>query len=177
MKLSFKLCVSWANYFSCMLLQRAVFSIVTECADNNMAEKSLSEVDSTPLGMHMLLTDWMKWVEKNFLSFTATDEEDLPDITSELTAVAASWRNFGVQLGIRDSDLEVIQGGSGTPRDYLRQTLSTWLRRNYNTKRFGEPTWAKLVEALSNSAGGGNPHLAQQIARRHRGTCSGVANR
>ena len=113
-------------------------------------------------------------MEKNFLSFTATDEEDLSDTISELTAVAASWRNIGVQLGIRDSHLEVIQGESGTPRDYLRQTLSTWLRRNYNTKQFGEPMWMKLVEALGNSAGGCNPHLAQQIARRHRGTCSGV---
>ena len=36
-------------------------------------------------------------------------------------------------------------------------------------KRFGEPTWVKLVEAVSDSAGGGNPSLAMEIARRHGG--------
>ena len=36
-------------------------------------------------------------------------------------------------------------------------------------KRFGEPTWVKLVEAVNDSAGGGNPSLAMEIARRHGG--------
>ena len=40
-----------------------------------------------------------------------------------------------------------------------RQMLSTWLRKNYNVKQFGEPTWAKLVEVIKYSAGGENPLL------------------
>ena len=96
-----------------------------------------------------------------------TDEDDLPDTIRELTEVAAKWRNIGVLLGIRDSQLETIQGDS--PPDCLRQMLATWLRRNYNVKRFGEPTWVKLVETVNHSAGGGNPRLAMKIARKHKG--------
>ena len=107
--------------------------------------------------------------EKSILSSTSTDEDDLPGTIRELTDVAASWRNIGIQLGIPDSQLETIQLQGDKPLDCLRQTLATWLRRNYNVGRFGEPTWIRLVEAVSHSAGGGNPSLAMEIARRHAG--------
>ena len=102
------------------------------------------------------------------MNFTATGEDDLRDTIRELTDVAAKWRNIGVQLGIRDSQLEAIQGDSSL--DCLRQVLASWLRKNYNVKRFGEPTWMKLMEAVTHSAGGGNPSLAMEIAKKHGGT-------
>ena len=43
-------------------------------------------------------------------------------------------------------------------------------------KRFGEPTWVKLVEAVNDSAGGGNPSLAMKIAKRHKGMCSYIGD-
>ena len=101
---------------------------------------------------------------------TATGEDDLCDTIRELSDVAASWRNIGTQLGIRHNRLEAIQGDK--PLDCLRQMLATWLQKNYNVKRFGEPTWVKLVEVVSHSAGGGNPSLAMEIAKRHGGICS-----
>ena len=87
----------------------------------------------------------------------------------ELVDVAAKWRNIGIQLGIRDSQLEVIQLQRDSPLDCLRQMLATWLLKNYNVERFGEPTWMKLVEAVNHMAGGGNPTLATNIARNHGG--------
>ena len=42
--------------------------------------------------------------------------------------------------------------------------------------RFGEPTWVKLVEAVNDSAGRGNPSLAMEIARRHGGTRSDITD-
>ena len=107
--------------------------------------------------------------ESYFLLYTVTDDDDLPDTIKELTDVIAYWRNIGIHLGIRDSQLEVIQLQGHNPLDCMRQMLSTWLRRSYNVERFGEPTWMKLVEAVSHSAGGGNPHLAMKIAKRHGG--------
>ena len=103
-------------------------------------------------------------VKRNLLSIT-TGEDDLTDTIRELSDVAASWRNIGTQLGIRHNRLEAIQGDK--PLDCLRQMLATWLQKNYNVERFGEPTWAKLVEVVSHSAGGGNPSLAMEIAKKH----------
>ena len=103
---------------------------------------------------------------------TATDKDDLADIIRELTDVTAKWKNIGIILGILDSRLESIKGDS--PQDYLREMLSMWLQKSYNVKRFGEPTWVKLVEAVNLPADGGNPSLAMKIARNHKGTCNGV---
>ena len=117
----------------------------------------------------------VSYESKNFHPLTATGEDDLSDTIRELTDVAAKWRNIGIFLGIRDSQLQAIQEGD-KPLDCLRQMLSTWLRRSYNVRRFGEPTWVKLVEAVSHSAGGGNPRLAMEIARRHKGIYSGITD-
>ena len=100
---------------------------------------------------------------------TSTGEDDLADILKELTDVAANWRNIGTQLGVRHNRLEAIQGDK--PLDCLRQMLATWLQKNYNVERFGEPTWVKLVEAVKLLAGGGNPSLAIKIAKNHKGVC------
>ena len=102
---------------------------------------------------------------------TTIGERDLSDTIRELTDVAAKWRNIGIFLGILDSQLDAIQKQGDSPPDCLRQTLTTWLRRNYDVDRFGEPTWVKLVEAVKQPAGGGNPHLATEIARKHTGMC------
>ena len=97
------------------------------------------------------------------------DEDDLLDIIRSLTDVAAEWRNIGIFLSIRDSQLEAIQVQGQKPLHCMREVLSTWLRRNYNVERFGEPTWAKLVEAVNHPAGGGNSSLAMKIAKEHQG--------
>ena len=52
--------------------------------------------------------------------------------------------------------------------------VTEWLKKNYNVKRFGEPTWQKLVEAVGHPAGGANMATARDIARRHK--AGGVSN-
>ena len=47
--------------------------------------------------------------------------------------------------------------------------LTEWLKKNYNVKKFGEPTWQMLVKAVGNRAGGGNNALAEKIATSHKG--------
>ena len=97
-------------------------------------------------------------------------EDDLQDIIRELVDVAANWKGLGTFLGIRDGQLQAIKLQGNSPLDCLREMLATWLRRNYNEERFGEPTWVKVVEAVNDPTGGGNPALAKEIARRHGGT-------
>ena len=129
--------------------------------DNSRAISDKSAQLVYSLKVHTYMINWRKTIS------TATDEDDLADIIRELTDVAVKWRNIGIQLGIRDSQLEAIQGDN--PVDYLRQMLSTWLRKNYSVERFGEPTWVRLVEAVNDSAGGGNHSLAMKIAKDHEG--------
>ena len=54
--------------------------------------------------------------------------------------------------------------------------VTEWLiKKNYNVKKFGEPTWQWLVKAVGEPAGGGDMALARNMTRRHkaRGRSSG----
>ena len=57
---------------------------------------------------------------------------------------------------------------SGDPRACLSFMVMEWLKRNYDTRQFGEPTWRKLVEAVAHPAGGADKAVARKIARRHK---------
>ena len=103
------------------------------------------------------------------MSITADLDEDLFDVQSELIPVTAKWRNIGTALRLKSDVLESIQAASGSdPLACLASMVTEWLKRNYNVKRFGEPTWQKLVEAVGHPAGGANMATARDVARRHK---------
>ena len=55
----------------------------------------------------------------------------------------------------------------GRPDQCLSGVLESWLKRNYDVKKFGPPTWRWLVEIVADPAGGSDKALADEIARRH----------
>ena len=100
------------------------------------------------------------------------DEEDLFDIQEALISAVAKWKSIGTGLGIKRGKLDEIEARhSGDPSECLAEMLTTWLRRSYDVKRFGEPTWRKLTQIVSKSAAGNNPALALTIANKHLTAC------
>ena len=97
-----------------------------------------------------------------------SDEEDCRDIYREAMGIKSRYYKFGEELGLPANDLETI---STTVRDdaeiALSKVLLVWLRQQYNVKRHGYPTWRRLVEAVNSKAGGSNPTLAAEIAKKH----------
>ena len=105
-----------------------------------------------------------------------SDLDDLFDVQKELIPVSARWKSIGLALRVKPNVLDVIQTQySGDPLACLTSTVTKWLNRNYNVKRFGEPTWQRLVEAVGHPASGANMALAREIARRHKAV--GMSNR
>ena len=95
---------------------------------------------------------------------------------SELIPVTATWKSIGAALRLKASTLNAIESSSsGDHSACLASVVEEWLKRNYNVMRFGEPTWQRLVEAVAHPAGGANPGLARDIARRHK--AGGMSNR
>ena len=87
----------------------------------------------------------------------------------ELTPVATRWKSIGTALGLKPDLLEDIQAGnSSDPRACLSWVVMAWLRRDYNVKRFGEPTWQSLAESVGHPEGGANTAVARSIAARHK---------
>ena len=53
------------------------------------------------------------------------------------------------------------------PDRCLSDVLESWLKRNYDTERFGLPTWRWLVEIVADPAAGNDTALADNIATKH----------
>ena len=85
-------------------------------------------------------------------------------------SLAGRWPSISFALRLLPSDKDTIaRSCRDIPGDCLREVLSKWLQRCYDTKKYGPPTWQMLVAAVANSAGGDNPGLAREIARNHPG--------
>ena len=86
-------------------------------------------------------------------------------VLHELTPVARRWKSIGTALGLKPDLLEEIQAeNSNDPLACLSWMVMTWLRRNYNVRRFGEPTWQSLAGTVGQPEGGANTTLARTIA-------------
>ena len=112
----------------------------------------------------MLISFWC------FAFFPTLDlNDDLFDVKRELISVAGNWKNIGIALRLKRTQLDYIQTvNDGNPNACLTSVVIEWLNRKYNVKRFGEPTWQFLVEALGDPAVGVSMELARNIARRHK---------
>ena len=72
-------------------------------------------------------------------------------------------------MRIKVDDLEAVKADKPSPEEGLRAVLMLFLRKTYNVKRFGEPTWRRLVQVIQDSSGGADPALAEAIAKAHSG--------
>lgn len=69
-----------------------------------------------------------------------TDEDDLRDVRSAVTALAERWKDFGISLGLRTSDLNIIESDSPDyPDGCLREMLCPWLKQSYNVSGTLQP--------------------------------------
>ena len=102
-------------------------------------------------------------------SFIPADINDLFDVYTELLNVAHNWRGVGRALRLHPDLLNRIEANTANVETRLEKTLSEWLNREYDTTRFGLPSWERLVAAVAHPAGGKNHALAEQIAGRHNG--------
>ena len=102
-------------------------------------------------------------------SFIPADINDLFGVYTELLNVAHNWRGVGRALRLHPHLLNRIEANTTNVETRLEKTLSEWLKREYDTTRFGLPSWELLVAAVAHPAGGKNHALAGQIAGRHNG--------
>ena len=52
----------------------------------------------------------------------------------------------------------------------MNKIIKNWLQQNYNTRKYGPPTWKMLAEAVRAPNGGNDAELADEIARLHPAT-------
>lgn len=102
-------------------------------------------------------------------AFPVLGIDDLARLRGELEDVAGRWKDIGLNLGIRNHNLEAIETEVSVSMDRLTKMLTMWLKWNYNYTKNGKPSWRKLVEVVAQSSGGGNPSRAMKIAKKYEG--------
>jgi len=99
-------------------------------------------------------------------SMLPLDTEELYDVLKALEDCIALWEEIGTALHVKVGKLEEIKAAHHSdPKKSLRATMIEWLRKNYMTEKFGDPSWRLLVEAV----GQFNKGVAERIARDHPG--------
>ena len=94
--------------------------------------------------------------------------DDLFTVYAELIEVAHKWKGIGLALRLSPNLLDKIHHKNYVDiENYLRDVLTEWLRKAYNTARFGDPSWKLLVEAVAHPAGGNDCALADRIAKKY----------
>ena len=84
--------------------------------------------------------------------------------------MAARFYSLGCALGLPVSTLNKIRNDNPHNSEIaLMQVINMWLAQQFNTERFGAPSWRKLVCAVASSSGGSNHKLAAEIAENHQG--------
>lgn len=121
---------------------------------------------STLLADLILLTIY--FIFHLIIDLVIAEEDDIHDIMTELVEVEDRWKLIGVALRLKPSKIKAIEEENhGKLANCLMDALSNWLNKSYNTAKFGNPSWRKVVEAVASPAGGDNAVLAKSIAMKH----------
>ena len=99
----------------------------------------------------------------------STDISDLFEVKRELLPVTARWKHVGLALGLNPNTLDAIERENKDSENCLARMLTLWLKKNYNTERFGEPSWELLAKAVRDPAGGNDTEQAEKINNEYRG--------
>ena len=96
-----------------------------------------------------------------------TAMDDIHEVRSVFSDFNASkWKKVGRGLGISDARLDTISSDhlvQGGAEECLDQAVQEWLKRNYDDKKFGHPTWDHLANAVEKSR---EKHLANKIRKK-----------
>ena len=85
----------------------------------------------------------------------------------ECSSLSAHWENLSGFLGLSISLIDKIKAGSHSNIDACwSEALKNWIKQNYNTSRFGLPSWRTLLEAIARV----NKLLFKRLADSHKGT-------
>ena len=125
---------------------------------------SLSVPQTTYINSQSVNSSISQYINQNKCVHAAND--DLFDVKTELLPVVAKWKDIGLALRLDPSQLDEIESNNRNSSDCLTRVLTLWLKKTYNTERFGEPSWELLARAVAHPAGGNNPALAEEMSHK-----------
>ena len=84
----------------------------------------------------------------------------------ECKSLSSNWEKVSAYLGLSFELIETIKRDN--PRDSAgcwNEALKEWIKQNYDTKLFGQPSWRSLLKAVAEV----DKHQFQKLAAEHQG--------
>ena len=82
----------------------------------------------------------------------------------ECKLLAPKWEQLSIYLGLSCDIIDNIKG-SGDNYHCWSEALKNWIRQNYNTERFGVPSWKSLLGAVAEV----DKLMFRKLAEKHQG--------
>lgn len=95
-----------------------------------------------------------------------TEDDDWNFACQALKPLAAKWKEVALRLGLAAHQIDEIEGNN--PRNTtacLDDALQVWISQNYNTSKFGAPSWRTLCAAIKDL----DAKLFKKVATEHKG--------
>ena len=84
----------------------------------------------------------------------------------ECKSLAAKWRELSIYLGLSCDVIGNIKGsGDNSYYHCWSEALNQWIRQNYDTERYGVPSWRSLLRAVAEV----DKLMFRKLAKKHRG--------
>ena len=98
----------------------------------------------------------------NVALFVITEDDDWNIIVIETESLASSWEKLVIYLGL---PFDLINNTIRPASNCWSEALNQWIKQNYNTKKFGQPSWRTLLRAVAQV----NKLQFKKLAEKHRG--------
>ena len=79
----------------------------------------------------------------------STEEGEWNVVVMETKSLAAEWDQISIYLGLPFDLIKGIKSVAGDCYQHWSEALHQWIRQNYNTKKFGDPSWRTLLKAIA----------------------------
>ena len=96
-------------------------------------------------------------------------EDDWNVVFDECSPLASKWQLLSTYLGLKLSIVDRIKSDfSGDSLGCWNEALKEWIKMNYNTEKFGKPSWKTLLKAIAKI----DKLQFNRLATKHQGTGS-----
>ena len=87
--------------------------------------------------------------EKLVFVFFCAGEDDWTIVIDVCRSLSPKWEQVGGYLGLTISTIDQVRWNHHRDESRcLNEVLKHWIRQDYNTEKFGHPSWRNLLKAI-----------------------------
>ena len=99
-----------------------------------------------------------------YFSYTFAEVEDWNDVIIACSSLAGKWQQLTGFLGLSFQQIrEIKKNNCNDSADSWNEALMMWISQEYNTRKYGLPSWQSLLRTINRV----DQALCEKLAREH----------